>query len=159
VLTQLNAAVRDATEAGSYATVFLAVVAAGGRKVAYANAGHNPPLLLRADGRAEWLSQGGLPAGIFEGVTLETHQAALDPGDVIVAYTDGVTEATDPSGEEYGTDRLAAVARDARGLEARAVADRIASDVRAFTRGAPHADDLTLVVVRAGAGDQRPPNV
>jgi sigma-B regulation protein RsbU (phosphoserine phosphatase) len=76
------------------------------------------------------------------------YEAALEPGDVVVAYTDGLSEAADPAGEEYGVERLATVVRGAAGLPARALADRIFKDVRAFTRGAPQLDDLTLVVGR-----------
>jgi sigma-B regulation protein RsbU (phosphoserine phosphatase) len=151
VLSDSSEALLDSTDGASYATVFLAVLSPGGRRLAYASAGHNPPLLLRADGRAEWLDGGGLPAGIFPGVTLETYEADLGRGDVIVAFTDGLTEAMDPLGEEFGTGRLLAAARGGRGLPASELAGRIVAAVRGFTRAVPHHDDVTLVVVRAVA--------
>jgi len=149
VLEAVNETLAESGDGASYATVFQAHFAAGGRRLAYTNAGHNPPLLLREDGSVSSLSGGGSVAGLFAGAPFEALELELAAGDTLIAYTDGVSEAADPSGEEFGMERLE---RSARAVpadsSARAIAEALLRDVAAFTRGASQGDDMTLVVVK-----------
>ncbi len=114
----------------------------------YVNGGHNPPFLLRADGGVERLERTGILVGWDPDVVFGEAEIHLAPGDVLVGYTDGVTEARAPDGAEYGEGRLLAVAAGARGGGAHAVLEAVRSDLERFTAGAEPYDDVTLVVVR-----------
>jgi sigma-B regulation protein RsbU (phosphoserine phosphatase) len=111
------------------------------------NAGHCPPLVVRADTVAE-LPASGPPIGLFDGRSYVPAEVRLDPGDVLFLHTDGVTEASNPVGEEYGADKLRARLRAARGQGARAMAAACFDDVARFRAGAPRADDVTLLVLQ-----------
>lgn len=118
----------------------------------YVNAGHNPPTLVRADGRIELLETGGLLLGVMANVPYERGVVTLEPGDVLAMFTDGVTEAMSPEGEEYGEERLEALLKAHRRESARAILDAVRDDIRRFTHNAPVlSDDLTMLVMkRAG---------
>jgi sigma-B regulation protein RsbU (phosphoserine phosphatase) len=92
--------------ANRYATVFYGVFDAATRTLHYVNAGHNPPLVLRRNGSMDWLETGGAPVGMFPDSNYEESIVQLDPGDLIIAYTDGVVEAASPTGEEWGVQGL-----------------------------------------------------
>src|SRR5690606_39243381 len=95
---------------GRFATFCYARIEPAAGRIVYSNAGHNPPLLLRGDGSVVKLADGGMVLGIFPDIQYDQSEIALRPGDRLLFYTDGITEARDPEGEEYGEDRLAAVA-------------------------------------------------
>lgn len=139
-------ACRDASD-GTFVTLWYGQFARDGR-LRYVNGGHNPPLLLRADGGVERLARTGILVGWDPEATFGEVDLVLEPEDVILAYTDGVTEALAPDGAEYGEERLLAVASGARGGGAHAVRDAVRSDLERFTDGADPYDDVTLVVVR-----------
>jgi serine phosphatase RsbU (regulator of sigma subunit) len=120
------------------------------RRFWYTNAGHNPPLLLRADGSVSWLETGGLVLGAFPGLTYEAATVDLHPGDVLVLYTDGVTEAHAGDHADFGVERLLATVRAHAGGGPEAVCDAVVRVVRSFVGGGPLPDDLTLVVLRGG---------
>ncbi len=116
----------------------------------YVNAGHNPPFLLRADGSVERLEEGGVLLGAFPDMPYADGAAAIDPGDALVLFTDGVTEAwsaTDHD-DEYGEDRLLAQIQAHTAESAQALLDAVRADVRRFTGGGTLDDDLTLVVLK-----------
>lgn len=131
---------------GRFATFCYARIEPAAGRIVYSNAGHNPPLLLRADGSVEKLGDGGMVLGIFPDTQYEQAELALRPGDRLLFYTDGITEARDPEGEEYGEDRLAAAALAAPGSTAESIKDAVLADVNAFTHG-KFEDDATLIVV------------
>jgi phosphoserine phosphatase RsbU/P len=114
--------------------------------VTYSNAGHNPPLLVRADGRAETLGEGGVVMGVFADATYDDRQLALRSGDRLLFYTDGMTEARSPSGEELGDGRLKDFALTTRGLSADEMKRQILDRVIEFA-GGRFDDDATLIVV------------
>jgi sigma-B regulation protein RsbU (phosphoserine phosphatase) len=114
----------------------------------YANAGHNPPLLVRANGSVERLCDGGTVLGVLPEASYQQSSLAFNPGDRLLFYTDGITEARSPAGEEFGEDRLARVAAESDGLAAEALKDRILDRLKTFTGGA-FDDDSTLIVVAA----------
>jgi len=115
----------------------------------YCNAGHNPPLLLRASGSTEWLDVGGPILGAFPGLTYDETEVALEPGDLLVCYTDGVTEAFSPAEEEFEPWRLVDTVRRHRTRTPDEVCLAVIRAVRRFVRG-PLPDDLTVTVVRGG---------
>jgi serine phosphatase RsbU (regulator of sigma subunit) len=146
-LRRINGAlVRRAVES-RFATVFHGLLAPDGRMVT-CNAGHNPPLLLRHDGTTQWITTGGLLVGVFEQAQFEEESFALAPGDALVLFSDGVTEAQSASGEMYGEDRLLALLKGATAKSATEIVNHVLDDVRVFSDGAAQADDITVLVVR-----------
>jgi sigma-B regulation protein RsbU (phosphoserine phosphatase) len=123
----------------------------GGRidgRTVFANAGHNPPLLLRADSRVEWLDAGGCPLGIIPMMKYDEARERLAPGDVLVIFSDGVTDAINPQGDDFGEHRLAQVVSDHRGESAAAILDAVNHAITDWAAGTPLPDDLTLLVAR-----------
>jgi sigma-B regulation protein RsbU (phosphoserine phosphatase) len=135
---------------GRFVTFCYLRVDVGQRRVTFANAGHNPPMLLRADGGIVRLTATGIVLGVFPEATYGESEIDLAPGDRLVVYTDGITEALSPDGDEYGEDRLIAAARGFAGREARALQVALFDDVTGFARG-PLQDDATLIVVLVDA--------
>jgi sigma-B regulation protein RsbU (phosphoserine phosphatase) len=116
VLRAVNRQVHASALADRYATVFYGVFDGVTRTLRYVNAGHNPPMVIRRDGSIIWLEAGGPPVGMFPDSTYEEGAVQLNPGDLVLAYTDGVTEAVSPTGDEWGVEglRLAAAESDAK---------------------------------------------
>ena len=131
---------------GRFATFCYARIEPAARRIVYSNAGHNPPFVLRADGRVEQLSEGGMVLGVFPDNAYEQAEIALGPGERVLFYTDGITEARNPEGEEYAEERLAATALSVRAASADAIKQAVLADVNAFT-GGRFEDDATLIVV------------
>jgi sigma-B regulation protein RsbU (phosphoserine phosphatase) len=116
--------------------------------IKYANAGHNPGLVVRSDGATEELGSTGLPLGMISNADYALQETSLDSGDLLVLYSDGYTEAANSAAEEYGIERLAASCAETRSLELGEIANAIEGDVAAFTDGGAIGDDRTLVIVR-----------
>jgi serine phosphatase RsbU (regulator of sigma subunit)/HD-like signal output (HDOD) protein len=121
LLATANQALFASTTPERFATVFLAALAPDGRRLRYASAGHNPPLLLRADGRTQWLAADGAPVGMVPEMAYPVSEVALAPGDLLVIYTDGVNEATDPADAEFGEEGLETAVRACAGEPPRQV--------------------------------------
>ena len=134
-----------------YVTAFIAALDPATGRLSYTNAGHCPGLLVRADGAVQRLEANGMPLGLFPVVEYERVEVTLAPGDLVLLYTDGITEAANPAGDEFGLERLqAAVQKHAREpLVALAVA--IETVVEVFADGTPFGDDRTLVLLRREA--------
>jgi len=148
ILEKVNRLLFESMESGKFVTAFYGVLDVKNRVFTFSNAGHNPPLLLRANGTAEWLSEGGLPLGILRDTTYEERPVALATGDVLVLYTDGVTEASNNTEEQYGPKRLEEIVRRLKDYPAAEIVRAIEHDVEAFTGEVHLNDDLTLVVAR-----------
>ncbi len=146
---ELNAQLHALTERNRFTTFFWAVFDEKPRALTWVNAGHNAPMLLRTSGVVERLSPSGPPLGALPAAAYREATTALSTGDVLVIYTDGVTEAVDTAEQEFGEARLEALLRAGSREDAAALGDRILAAVRAFEAGAPQNDDITLVVVRA----------
>ncbi|HEV3076344.1 MAG TPA: SpoIIE family protein phosphatase, partial [Thermoanaerobaculia bacterium] len=131
-----------------YATAVVAALALDSGVLRYANAGHNPPLVVRAGGAVEELAATGVPIALLPGAGYEAAEILLAPGDSLVLYTDGIVEANDPDGEEYGNDRLADLCRRHCQASCADLAAALDADLEAFVRGVPFADDRTLVMAR-----------
>ncbi len=146
-LRQTNLSILKDTESGMFVTVYYALLHPGGRVIGV-NAGHNRPLLVRKDGSHKFLPRGGRPLGWFEDLPVEPVEIQLQPGDALVLYTDGLTEAENIHGEAYGDERLAEVVRQHAGQSADAILQAINASVLDFMGDAPPFDDTTLFVVR-----------
>jgi serine phosphatase RsbU (regulator of sigma subunit) len=149
ILRNINLLLYRSTETHQFATFFLARVDTDPARLTFSNAGHNWPVLLRRNGEREFLERGGTILGILEGVTYEEGEVALGPGDRVVLYTDGISEAADASGEQYGEERLIDLLETLPpDLPAPRVADRILESLRSFLDGIEPQDDMTLMVLR-----------
>jgi sigma-B regulation protein RsbU (phosphoserine phosphatase) len=137
------------TDTDQFVTVFYGILDTGTGKLTYCNAGHNPPYLFSGSTKEEMqaLGQTGPPLGILEGVAWKKKSVRLSPGDVLVLYSDGITEAQNKEGAFYGEERLQKAARAALTRPAQGIEDEIMSDVRGFVADAPQQDDIALVVV------------
>ena len=146
-----NALILKDSQADMFLTAVYAVLETDTGRLIYANAGHNRPLWYRAaTGAVTELGQRGIVLGAFEGIKLPEERLTLAPGDVLVFYTDGVTDALNGEGEEFGEERLQAVIAANIGGSADEMIDAISGALAAFTRGAEQGDDVTCVVVRRG---------
>jgi sigma-B regulation protein RsbU (phosphoserine phosphatase) len=130
---------------GRFVTFCYARIDPAAGRLTYANAGHNPPLLVRAGGAVDRLSPGGTVLGVFADSTYEQGAWPIGPGDRLVFYTDGMTEGRNTAGDEYGDDRIVEAAVAHRGLDAEAMLSAILRDVESFNGGA-YEDDATLIV-------------
>lgn len=147
-----NERILQDTESDQFVTVFFAVLEANNGRLIYANAGHNPAYLFNSRGVVEPQALGhtGIPLGMFPEMRWQQHVVQMDPGDVLVLYTDGVTEAQDDGGQEFGDKRLLGVVDSGliRGLAAQEVATQILHTIRQFVGGAPQFDDITLLLLQ-----------
>jgi len=131
---------------GRFVTFCFAWIDPARQSLVYANAGHNPPLLLRRDGEILRLGEGGMVMGVFADAAFSQAELPLQPGDRLLFYTDGITEAPNADGEEFGEERLEAAGRTAPDRSAEAIKDYVLAQLAAFTGGS-FADDATLIVV------------
>jgi len=131
-----------------FVTLFYAELNPKSGALAFLNAGHNPPLIVHAGGTMEQLASGGLPLGILADADFREGRTKLYPGDVLVIYSDGVSEAVNPNGEEFGATRLYEVVARNLDTSASGIRDRIESALTKFCQGTPAADDITLVIVK-----------
>jgi len=149
VLAHVNDLLVPDAHQGMFVTAIYAVLSLDSGELVYVIAGHNLPLWLRSDARElECLDTGGMALGVLEGLQFEEHAVSLKPGDCLVFYTDGITEAFSPQDDIYGEGRLRAAIQAADGSSAQAILDAIDASVAAFTGGAPPSDDQTLMVLR-----------
>jgi sigma-B regulation protein RsbU (phosphoserine phosphatase) len=145
-LERINALLIERAEGYKYATVFYCLLERRGR-LHYVNAGHCPPLIARAEGGLESLPASGMPVGLIESADFEVRDIMLAPGDKIVIYTDGVTEAQNLQGEFFGRQRLRQAVAQHSGESYSALYDAVQGAIAGFTEGASQADDITLVVI------------
>jgi sigma-B regulation protein RsbU (phosphoserine phosphatase) len=145
---RLNAFVYKSSASNTFITFFCAELDKDKGELRYVNAGHNPPLHLRRDGSVGWLEGTGLCLGMLEGSAYELRAESLQPGDLVVLYTDGITESRNPEGEEYGLERLVDSARGQAEAPAEEACAKLLEDLAVFTGPVEPADDRTLVVVR-----------
>jgi len=150
-IAAVNRYLTESIPPNRFVTLFYAELDPEIGRLTFLNAGHNPPLIVHAGGTMEQLASGGLPLGIMAEAEFREGRTQLHPGDVLVVYSDGVSEAVNPAGEEFGPTRLYEVV--ARNLDASAsgIRDRIESALTKFCQGTPAADDITLVIVKRNA--------
>jgi serine phosphatase RsbU (regulator of sigma subunit) len=143
---RLNDILRPQMVSGKFITLFYGRYDTGTRRLAYVNAGHCPPLLFSRSGGIRRLEEGGLMLGAFANATYRQAEVLLQPGDLLVLYTDGVPEAENPAGEAFDEERLIAAFQDGGGQSPEAMVDDLLEQVREHTRG-ELSDDLTLMVL------------
>jgi sigma-B regulation protein RsbU (phosphoserine phosphatase) len=147
----VNQYLAENTPSNRFVTLFYAELDPETGALAFLNAGHNPPLIVHAAGTVEQLASGGLPLGINPTAEYREGRTQLNAGDVLVIYSDGVSESYNPEGEEFGTARLWEVVSRNLDASAAGIRDRIESALTKFSQGTPAADDITLVIVKRQA--------
>jgi sigma-B regulation protein RsbU (phosphoserine phosphatase) len=148
-MTKVNYLLWESIERNQFVTAFYGILDATNRTLAYSNAGHSPALLMTADGTARFEERGGVPLGMFRDSRYYEYFETLEPGQALVLYTDGVTEAMNSAGEEYGRDRLIEAVRQCRDQSAREMIDYIHRDLTAWTEGQGAHDDVTLFIIKS----------
>ena len=146
-LQTANERIRQDTDSDQFVTVFYGVLDVDSGNLTYANAGHNPAFLLTGAGQAHRLIRTGIPLGMFTGMVWERAQMTLAPGDLLLIYTDGVTEAQNSDEALFGEERLLAAGRSGQGESAGQVQQAIVTAIRSFVNGAAQFDDITLMVL------------
>jgi sigma-B regulation protein RsbU (phosphoserine phosphatase) len=149
---RINEQLCRSTDADRFATLFLAIYDDASRTLRYTNAGHNAPLLVRAGGTVERLWTGGTVLGAFDGVGFEEGQTTMSGRDLLVVYSDGITEAQAAGGEEFGEGRLIELLVRHRTETAENIRTRIFESVESWTGQADRGDDQTLVILKAVNG-------
>jgi sigma-B regulation protein RsbU (phosphoserine phosphatase) len=148
LLTLLNHQLYESTPAAKYATLFLGIYDGPTRRLNYANGGHLPPILISEDGSSQLLSCGGTVVGLFDNLSFPEATVQLRPGDVLVAYSDGVTEPENDYGE-FGEERLIQLVRENRHLPLERITDIVIAAVADWIGDNEQPDDVTLVLARA----------
>lgn len=148
IMFKVNNLLFESTAWENYVTAVYGVLDMKNHIFTFSNGGHNAPILRHADGKMEYLTEGGVALGMFENSRYEERPVGLTPGEITVFYTDGVTEAKNRSEEEFGTRRLKQVIDDSHQLSARRIRENIYDAVRRFTGDVPQADDITLMVIK-----------
>lgn len=147
IITNLNRVLVQKSASGRFLTLFCAVLNRDGR-FTYVNAGHNLPILSRANGTVELLTTKSVLLGAFDFVTYQARETHLERDDVVVIYTDGVTEAVNAANEMFGDERLENLVKANRDLRAEQIQSCILDQVLAFTHGLPQSDDITLITLK-----------
>jgi serine phosphatase RsbU (regulator of sigma subunit) len=157
LVARMNEFIYRSTPASKYATFFYAHLDGQGRQLRYVNAGHNPPYLVRAGGQSttdsttlgiEELTVGGTVVGMFPEMVYDEATVELYPGDVLLAFTDGVPEAHNPEDEEFGEERLQQLLRQTAHLPAGEISARVSAEMKNWIRDAEQYDDLTFIVMK-----------
>lgn len=148
VLVRSNEIIDRETASDLFVTTFYAVWDAESSTLTYANGGHDPPLLLHANGEISFLKGKGMALGVLPDITIEERQIQLRAGDVLLFYTDGVTEAMNENLDEFGLKRLELVGKTAVSQDAPTILNAITSAITAHTGATPQFDDITLVVMK-----------
>jgi len=149
LISNVNALIYEASASSRYATLFYAELDPATRRLDYVNAGHNPPLLVRGE-KAIHLDTGGTVVGLLPNFPYQQGTIALEPGDVLVAFTDGISEAMNGADEEWGEERLLAAIRACQNRSAQDMIPELLRCADEFVSGAPQHDDMTLVIVKLG---------
>ena len=150
-ISAVNRYLADNIPPNRFVTLFYAELDPETGTVSFLNAGHNPPLIVHSAGTVEQLASGGLPLGIKPNAEFREGRTHMKLGDVLVIYSDGVTESASPTGEEFGSTRLYEVVSRNIDASAAGIRDRIESALTKFSQGTQAADDITLVIVKRQA--------
>lgn len=150
MVATLNRLLCYSTGGANYVTFFYAQYDQQTQRLAYVNAGHNPPFFFRANHARDFrqLDSGGMFVGMFEHCSYEQETVQMQPGDVLIAFTDGLSEAQNAQGEEFGEARIKEVLAESARLPVNEIRDEIVQRAKAWGAGAPQYDDLTFVVMK-----------
>jgi sigma-B regulation protein RsbU (phosphoserine phosphatase) len=130
-------------------TAFYGILDASNKTLSFSNAGHNPPLLIKANGEMRFIDSGEQPLGMFRNTRYHQYHVMLEPGDVFVLYTDGATEAESPAGEEFGRERLGEAVKESLDKPAREMVASIQMAILEWTASVGANDDVTFFVIKA----------
>lgn len=148
LVERLNHHVYESSSLNKFITLLIATISDDGKVFQYVNAGHNPGVVLRADGTVALLESGGLPLGLLSETRYEGASVELGPGDLVCLYSDGITECERPDEEEYGLERLIELLREHRETPLGGIVRAIDEAVTDFAAGLPQGDDQTVVLLR-----------
>ena len=148
-MVKVNYLLWESIERNQFVTAFYCILDAAKQTLSYSNAGHNPPLLVNAAGTSRFIERGEQPLGMFRETRYHQYYLEMQPGDVLVLYTDGATEASSPSGEEFGRERLAQAVKDAYDRPAREMIATLQMAILEWTDQAGSNDDVTFFVIKA----------
>jgi sigma-B regulation protein RsbU (phosphoserine phosphatase) len=154
IATEVNRHLCDLRPVAPFVTAFLAQIDCHLGQIDYCNAGHFPPILFRSDGRADLLEIGGPLLGAIEPAEFHAGRVTLQPGDTLVAYSDGVLECRNASGEEFGSDRLIAALREIEQQSAQTTLMMLLAALQDFANGLPLCDDVSLTVIQHAHRDE-----
>jgi sigma-B regulation protein RsbU (phosphoserine phosphatase) len=150
LMSQINALVYEASTTNRYATFFYAQFDKASRKLSYVNGGHNPPFLIRANGEVLTLEEGGPVVGMLPPMIVSYSQGEiqLEPGDLLVGFTDGISEAMNPNEEEWGEDAMLDFVKSIRTDAASEILPQVVKAADTFADGAKQHDDMTMIIVK-----------
>ncbi|HMT08567.1 MAG TPA: SpoIIE family protein phosphatase [Pyrinomonadaceae bacterium] len=148
-LSKVSSLLRDSIEDNKFITAIYGILDSTNKTFVFSNAGHNPPLLIKPDGEYRFVEYGDMPLAMFDDARYHQHFIRFEPGQVMVIYTDGITEAENPNGEEYGQERFAKRILDGIHLPARRLIDHVRKGVADFCEQSSLTDDATLFVIKA----------
>jgi sigma-B regulation protein RsbU (phosphoserine phosphatase) len=149
-MQRINRLVYESSAVNRYATFFFAILDPVNREMHYVNAGHNPPMLVRGNSNeVVRLEAGGTVVGLLPEVTYQSASVTLLSGDLLICFTDGISEAMDLAEEEWGEERMLAAVKNTANATADEVLHEIFQAADEFTGEAPQHDDMTIVIVRA----------
>jgi len=151
MIAKLNDFVHRSSAANRFITFFFSDLNLRTGELRYINAGHNPPLHIAKDGKVTRLESGGFCLGMFPDVSYEEKKIHLSPGEIVVLFTDGITETLDPQKQEFGEENLAAVLQKNSKQSAAEIVEQVLDELRHFCGGAAPLDDMTLVVIKRTA--------
>ena len=148
-MSKVNYLLWESIERNQFVTGFYGILDAAKGTLAYSNAGHNPPLLVNAAGTSRFIDKGEQPLGMFRETRYHEYYLEFEPGDVLVLYTDGATEASNPSGEEFGRERLAQAVKEMHDRPAREMIASLQLAVLEWTDNKGANDDVTFFIIKA----------
>jgi phosphoserine phosphatase RsbU/P len=148
VMRKVNSLLHESTDRDKFVTAFYGVLDHKNRVLIFSNAGHNPPVLFRSQGRIEYLEEGGVALGVLAEAAYDERPVALNPGDVLLFFTDGVSEAESPTGEHFGQQRIEQTVAALTARSSTEIMAGVIAAVKEWTGERGQSDDLTLVVLK-----------
>jgi phosphoserine phosphatase RsbU/P len=148
IMGEINGYIYENSPSSKYLTLFYSVLDPATGELAYSNGGHNTPLLLRTGGEMVKLDKGGLPVGLMPGISYDEDRVQFHPGDVLIIYSDGITESVNLQDEEFGEARLIEVVKNNLHRSASGIRDRIDEALSRFVGTAAAVDDMTVMIVK-----------
>jgi phosphoserine phosphatase RsbU/P len=148
IITEVNSYIFESSPENKFLTLFCAELDPNTGLLQYSNAGHNPPILICSDNRVVKLETGGLPVGIINDIHYEAGSILMEPGDVLVIYSDGISDSVNEKDEDFGEQRLIDVVAKYRNRNASQLRDRIDEALTQFVGQAPPVDDTTIMIVK-----------
>jgi sigma-B regulation protein RsbU (phosphoserine phosphatase) len=148
VMSEINQYIFENSPPNKYLTLFYGELDPQNGKLSYSNGGHNPPIFVRGSGEVERLDKGGLPVGMMQGVSYQEASVDFDAGDVLVIYSDGITESINERDEEFDDERLIQVIKNNLGRSASGIRDKIDEALSRFVGSTAPVDDMTLMIIK-----------